>query len=75
MARSISNPQLVLRPQELMVLLRLSLVREEEDAPGYAALAADLGLAASEAHGAVERAVVAQLATKGPAGLLISTSK
>lgn len=68
MARSISNPQLVLRPQELMVLLRLSLVREEEDAPGYAALAADLGLAASEAHGAVERAVVAQLATKGPAG-------
>lgn len=51
-----------------MVLLRLSLVGEDEDAPGYAALAADLGLTASEAHGAVERAVAAQLATKDLAG-------
>lgn len=68
MARSTSNPQLVLRPQDLMVLLRLSLVTEEDEAPGYAALAADLGLTASEAHGAVERAVAAQLAVKDSAG-------
>jgi hypothetical protein len=68
MARPKSNPQLVLRPQDLLVLLRLSLVGEADDAPGYAALAADLGLTASEAHGAVERAMAAQLATKDDAG-------
>lgn len=64
MARSKSNPQLVLRPQDLMVLLRLALVGDEDDAPGYAALAADLGLTASEAHAAIERTAAAQLAVK-----------
>ena len=68
MARSKSNPQLVLRPQDLMVLMRLALVSDQEGAPGYAALAAELGLTASEVHGAVERAVSAQLATKDPKG-------
>jgi hypothetical protein len=64
MARAKANPQLVLRPQDLLVLLRLSLVPAHEDAPGYAALAADLGLTASETHAAVKRAVAAQLASK-----------
>ena len=68
MARSQTNPQLGLRPQDLMVLLRLALVGENDDAPGYAALAADLGLTASEAHGAIERAVLAQLAVKDNLG-------
>jgi len=68
MARSNSNPQLVLRPQDLMVLMRLALVGDHDIAPSYAALAAELRLTASEVHGAVERAVTAQLATKDSAG-------
>lgn len=66
MARSKSNPQIVLRPQDLVVLLRL--VLESGPAPTYAVLAADLGMTASEVHGAVERAVAAQLATKDASG-------
>jgi hypothetical protein len=62
MARPPSNPQLVLRPQDVVVLLRLAL--EKDQMPGYAALAAELGMTASEVHAAVERAVVAQLARK-----------
>jgi hypothetical protein len=54
-ARSSSNPQLVLRPQDLVVLLRLAL--EPGPVPTYAALGAELGLTASETHAAVERAV------------------
>ena len=65
-AGSKSNPQVVLRPQDLVVLLRLAL--ERGPAPAYAALAADLGMTASEVHGAVERAVIAQLAHKDPNG-------
>lgn len=68
MSRAKSNPQMVLRPQDLMVLMRLTLVGEQERAPSYAALAVEMGLTASEVHGAVERAVAAQLATKDPAG-------
>ena len=68
MARAKANPQLVLRPQDLLVLMRLSLVANQQDAPGYAALAADLGLTASEVHAAVARAVAAQLATKDAVG-------
>ncbi len=63
-----SNPQMVLRPQDLLVLLRLSLDVASGDAPSYAALAADLGLTASEVHAAVTRAVAAQLALKDPSG-------
>jgi hypothetical protein len=66
MAGSKSNPQIVLRPQDLVVLLRLSL--ERGPAPPYATLAADLGLTASETHAAVERAVAAQLARKDAGG-------
>ena len=63
-----SNPQLVLGPQDLLVLLRLSLDGASGDAPSYAALATDLGLTASEVHAAVTRAVAAQLALKDPSG-------
>ncbi len=66
MARAKSNPQVVLRPQDLVVLLRLALARGP--APTYAALAAELGMTASEVHGAVERAVAAQLAHKDVGG-------
>lgn len=66
MARSKSNPQVVLRPQDLLVLLRLALQRGA--APTYAALAAELGMTASEVHGAVERAALARLAHKDTGG-------
>ena len=63
MAGSSSNPQIVLRPQDLVVLLRLSM--QVDDAPmTYAVLAEEVGLTASEAHASVERAVSAQLAYK-----------
>ena len=62
LARSPSNPQLVLRPQDLVVLLRLAL--DPGPAPTYAALGSELGMTASEAHAAVERAVAAKLAIK-----------
>lgn len=64
--RAKSNPQIVLRPQDLVVLLRLAL--EPGVAPTYAALAGELGLTASEIHAGVERAVMAQLARKDRAG-------
>jgi hypothetical protein len=62
MYRSKTNPQIVLRPQDVVVLMRLSLV--EGQAPSYAALAAELGLTASEIHAGIERATAAQLARK-----------
>lgn len=62
MSRPKSNPQVALRPPDLVVLLRLSL--ERGPAPTYAALAAELGMTASAAHGAVERAIAAQRAHK-----------
>jgi hypothetical protein len=61
-----SNPQVVLRPQDLVVLLRLSI--EKGPAPTYALLASELSLTASEIHAGVERAVLAQLARKDQAG-------
>lgn len=66
MARPKSNPQIVLRPQDLLVLLRLAL--ERGLAPTYAALGIELGMTASEVHAAVERAVAAQLAHKDTDG-------
>lgn len=66
MVRSKSNPQIVLRPQDLVVVLRLAL--ERGPAPTYAALATELGMTASEVHGAVKRAVTAQLAHKDTDG-------
>lgn len=66
MYRSKSNPQIVLRPQDVVVLLRLTL----PDAPQatYASLAGELKLTASEVHAAVERAQAAQLVRKPPRG-------
>jgi hypothetical protein len=66
MRRSKSNPQLVLRPQDLVVLLRLSI--ESESSPTYAALGVELGLTASEVHAGLERAAQAQLARKDRGG-------
>jgi len=66
MYRSKSNPQVVLKPQDLVVLLRLAL--EPGAAPTYAALAGELGLTASEIHAGLERATIAQLARKDKAG-------
>jgi len=66
MYRAKSNPQIVLRPQDLVVLLRLSL--QQGPAPTYAALAAELSLTASEIHAGVERALAAQLARKDASG-------
>ena len=66
MPRPKSNPQIALRPQDLVVLLRLAL--ERGPAPTYATLAAELGMTASEVHGAVERAMAAQLANKDASG-------
>ncbi|WP_290662950.1 hypothetical protein [Aquabacterium sp.] len=61
-----TNPQIVLRPQDLVVLLRLSL--QDKSAPSYAALAAELSLTASEIHAGVGRAMAAQLAYKDAEG-------
>ena len=64
-----SNPQLSLKPQDLVVLLRLSL--EEGPAPSYAALAGELRMTASEVHAAIDRATQAQLARKDSSGKAI----
>ncbi len=66
MASTRSNPQVILRPQDLVVLLRISL--EHGLPPTYAVLAGELGLTASEVHAALERATQAQLARKDAAG-------
>ena len=65
-ARAKSNPQVVLRPQDLVVLLRLSL--EKGPSPTYAVLAGEICLTASEIHAALERAALAQLARKDASG-------
>ena len=62
MARVPANSQIVLRPQDLVVLLRLAL--EKDNPPSYAALGSELGLTASETHTAVQRAINAKLAQK-----------
>jgi len=64
--RSKTNPQVVLRPQDLVVLLRLSL--ESGLSPTYATLGSELGLTASEVHAGLERAAIAQLARKDKGG-------
>jgi len=66
MSKTISNPQMVLRPQDVVVLLRLSLCADS--VPTYAALAEELKLTASEIHAGIERAVTAQLARKDESG-------
>ena len=66
MYRGQSNPQIVLRPQDLVVLLRLALTPGE--VPTYATLSTELGMTASEIHGGLERAVLARLAFKDGVG-------
>lgn len=66
MYRSKSNPQILLRPQDVVVLLRLAL--EKSGAPTYAVLASELKLTASEIHAGVERALAAQLVRKDAGG-------
>ncbi len=61
-----SNPQLSLRPQDVIVLLQLAISR---DTPlTYARLAQEVQLTASEVHASVNRAIKAQLVTKGQDG-------
>ena len=62
MYRSRINPQIVLKPQDLVVLLRLSLAHGEGHT--YSSLASELGLTASEVHAGMERAQAAQLVRK-----------
>ena len=66
MAKVNINPQVALRPQDLVVLFRLAL--ERGPPPIYAVLASELSLTASEIHAGVDRAVLAQLARKDRAG-------
>lgn len=66
MARQKSNPQVSLKPQDLVVLLRLTL--EAEAMPTYAVLALELGLTSSEIHAGLARAQQAQLVFKGEDG-------
>ena len=68
MAAVRSNPQVVLKPQDLLVLLRLSLLGKDTPTLSYAALSAELGLTASEIHAGLDRALQAQLVHKDIAG-------
>lgn len=61
------NEQIALKPQDLVVLLRLSLEKSEA-MPTYAALGLELSLAASKVHASVVRAQQAQLVFKGADG-------
>ncbi len=65
MYRSRKNPQISLKPQDLVVLLRLSLAKDAM--PAYAVLGGELGMTASEVHAALERARAARLVRKEPA--------
>jgi hypothetical protein len=66
MAKPIINPQVTLKPQDLVVLLRLSLC--EGAMPTYAQLAKELGITASEIHASLGRAQQAQLVFKNEEG-------
>jgi hypothetical protein len=61
----ITNPQPMARPQDVVVLLRLSLGREPVT---YAQLAAELYLTASEVHASIRRSTAGQLAFKDAQG-------
>lgn len=66
MPGSKTNPQVSLRPQDVVVLLRLSL--EKGTTLSYAALAEEVQLTASEVHASVHRAQLAQLIVKDDNG-------
>jgi hypothetical protein len=61
-----SNPQISLRPQDVVVLLRLAL--NSDETISYAGLAEEVRLTASEVHASVNRAVLAQLVRKDANG-------
>jgi hypothetical protein len=62
------NRQLTLKPQDLLVLLKMACHREQLFT--YAQLAEELGISASEAHSCIRRAIFARLATKSGDGSL-----
>lgn len=66
MAGSKSNPQVSLRPQDVVVLLRLALDKDKPTT--YAVLAEDTQLTASEVHASVKRCIMAQLVHKSADG-------
>lgn len=66
MAAAKSNPQISLRPQDVVVLLRLSI--ERESTPTYAVLAEAVCMTASEVHASVNRSILAQLIRKDADG-------
>ena len=74
MYRPRRNPQIALKPQDLVVLLRLVLAPGEM--PRYADLAAELAMTASEVHAALERAHAARLVRKerGHAPILLRSA-
>src|SRR6185312_17472896 len=53
------NPQVVLKPQDLVVLLKLLILGDQRHS--FADLAAELSMSASEVHGSVGRAMEARL--------------
>ena len=53
------NPQVVLKPQDLVVLLKLLILGDQRRS--FAELAAELSMSASEVHGSVGRAMEARL--------------
>jgi hypothetical protein len=54
-----SNPQIALKPQDLVVLLKLLVLGNQRRT--FAELASDLGMSASEVHGSVGRTIEARL--------------
>jgi hypothetical protein len=61
-----SRQQITLKPQDLMVLLKMSCHRDRLFT--YAQLAAELGISPSEAHSSLRRAISAQLAARTAEG-------
>jgi len=62
----LANKQISLRPQDLVVALKLVLLREKNFT--YASLGAELALAPSEVHACIGRAVLARLVTQSKRG-------
>lgn len=68
-----SNKQLTLKPQDLLVLLKMACHRDRSFT--YAQLADELGIAASEAHSCLRRASLARLAAPtGEGGMAVQRS-
>ena len=57
-----ANKQMVLRPQDLVVVLKVALLRGRNFT--YATLGADLALAPSEVHACISRVLLARLVTQ-----------